>query len=88
LRYNHQDVAICFSAFLHDDMLELGMETKEEFRRNGFAGIVCAKLITYCFEKNIEPVWACRSDNHGSYNLALKLGFEATERLPYYELPI
>jgi len=81
-----QAVAVAFSAFMHDDMLELGMETKSESRKRGFASIVTAKLVEYCIEKGLEPVWSCRRGNQGSYNLAIKLGFEPTVCLPYYEL--
>jgi hypothetical protein len=81
-----QAVAVAFSAFMHDDMLELGMETKAESRRRGFASIATAKLVEYCIEKGLEPVWSCRRGNQGSYNLAIKLGFEPTVCLPYYEL--
>jgi RimJ/RimL family protein N-acetyltransferase len=88
LRYDSQDVAIAFSAFLHDDMLELGIETKEKYRRHGFACIVCAKLILYCLENNFEPVWSCGLDNRASYNLALTLGFEPVRHLAYYALPM
>jgi hypothetical protein len=81
-----QVVAIAFSAFMHDEMLELGMETKLECRRRGFASIVSAKLVECCLERGLEPVWACSQGNHGSYNLAVKLGFEPIAYLPYYEL--
>ena len=81
-----QAVAIAFSSFMHDEMLELGMETKSECRRRGFASIVSTKLIDYCLERGLVPVWSCRQGNHGSYNLAVKLGFEPIAFLPYYEL--
>ncbi len=83
-----QAAAIAFSSFMHDEMLELGMETKLEYRRRGFASIISAKLIEYCLERGLEPVWACRQGNLGSYNLAIKLGFEPIAYLPYYELLI
>jgi len=88
LMVEDQAVAIAFSSFMHDEMLELGMETKSEYRRRGFASIVSAKLIDYCLERGLEPVWSCRQGNHGSYNLAIKLGFEPIACLPYYELLI
>jgi GNAT superfamily N-acetyltransferase len=81
-----QTLAVAFSAFMHDKMLELGMETKSEYRGKGFASIVSAKLIEYCFERGLEPIWSCRQGNKGSYNLAIKLGFEPIAILPYYEL--
>ncbi len=78
--------AISFSAVSGRNMLEIGLETKPEFRRKGLASVVCAKLITYCIEHELEPEWACCKDNLGSYNLALKLGFEPYDDLPYYEI--
>ena len=78
--------AVSFSSFVHDHMLELGMETLPEFRRAGLGTAATAKLIDYCLEKNLEPIWACRDGNQASYNLAIKLGFEPAAYLPYYEL--
>ncbi|MBN2349753.1 MAG: GNAT family N-acetyltransferase [Bacteroidales bacterium] len=78
--------ATAYSAFVHDNKLELGIETVEEFRGRGFAQYSCSALIDYCLEKKLEPVWACRLENIGSFNLAVKLGFEPTAEIPYYRL--
>jgi hypothetical protein len=86
LHYDQQPASIAFSSFRHENYLELGMETKYEFRRKGLATFVCAKLIHYCLKNGLEPVWSCKLSNNGSYNLAIKLGFEPTAYLPYYEL--
>ncbi len=88
LIHEEQAVAVAFSSFIHEGMLELGMETKTEYRRKGFASIISAKLIEFCLNNDFEPIWACRLGNQGSYNLAIKLGFEPTVYLPYYELLI
>lgn len=77
-----------YSAFIHDNYLELGIETSENCRGKGFALYTCSALIDYCLEKNFEPVWACRQDNAGSYKLAQKLGFEPSVTIPYYRLPV
>ncbi|MBN2041764.1 MAG: GNAT family N-acetyltransferase [Spirochaetes bacterium] len=77
-----------YSAFIHDNQLEIGIETAENYRRNGYALYSCSALIDYCLKNNYEPVWACRLDNTGSYNLAQKLGFEQTVTIPYYRLPV
>jgi len=84
--YNNKLASTAYSAFIHDDKLELGIETIKEFRRKGLAQYTCSALIDYCIEKNFEPVWACSLENIGSYNLALKLGFEEVCRVPYYKL--
>jgi len=75
-----------YSAFIHDNKLELGIETLPEFRGKGFARLTCAALIDYCLENHFEPVWACRLENTGSYLLAQKLGFEPYTEIPYYRL--
>lgn len=83
---NEQVVATAFSSFMHDNMLELGIETNVEFRKRGFASLVAARLIDYCMQNELEPVWACRRDNFASYHLAIRLGFEPIACLPFYFL--
>ncbi len=75
-----------YSSFIHDDQLELGIETVEKFRGKGFAAYACAALLDYCMEHAYEPVWACRLENTGSYKLAQKLGFIPDKEIPYYRL--
>lgn len=83
---NNKLATTAYSAYIHDDELELGMETIPEFRGKGFAQYTCSALIDYCIENNFEPIWACRLENIGSYKLAVKLGFEPALTLPYYRL--
>jgi GNAT superfamily N-acetyltransferase len=83
---NKKLAATAYSAFIHDDKLELGIETIPEFRGNGFAQMACSALIDYCIENHYEPVWACRLENTGSHRLAEKLGFEVNKMIPYYRL--
>jgi hypothetical protein len=78
--------ATAFSSFLSPGQLELGIETLAGFRRQHVAEKVCAALIDHCIEHNLEPIWACRLENTGSYNLAKKLGFIPVLELPYYRL--
>jgi RimJ/RimL family protein N-acetyltransferase len=86
LYHNGKLAATSFSSFRFKEKLELGIETAEEFRGKGLAQKVCAALIDYCIENNLEPIWACRLENTGSYKLALKLGFEPFLEIPYYRL--
>jgi hypothetical protein len=80
--------ATAFGAFRLDDDLELGIETFDRFRGRGFAIHACNALIDHCVERRLEPVWACRLANAASYRLAIKLGFDATREIPYYQLPL
>jgi len=86
LFYKGKIATTAFSAFKFDHELELGMETIPEFMGKGFAQYACSALIDYCIEHNYEPIWACRLENIPSYNLAQKLGFIPTLKLPYYRL--
>jgi GNAT superfamily N-acetyltransferase len=83
---NKKIAATAFSAFIHDDKLEIGIETISDHRGKGFAQLVSSALIDYSIENGFEPVWACRKENTNSLNLAQKLGFEVSEEIPYYRL--
>jgi len=80
--------AMAFSAFRDDHRLEIGIETSEAHRGQGYAYSVCSALIDYCLLNRLEPVWSCRLENEGSYRLALKLGFEPVLTIPYYRLGV
>ncbi|WP_236331362.1 GNAT family N-acetyltransferase [Paenibacillus auburnensis] len=78
--------ATAFSACCAQNQLEIGIETAHKYRGKGYALSVSSALIDYCLERGLEPVWACRLENEGSYNLAQKLGFVPVLNLPYYRL--
>lgn len=86
LLYDNKLAATAFSAFIFNDTLELGIETCETFRGTGFAGLVCAALVDYALDRNLEPVWGCRLDNVGSFRLARKIGFEVSKEISFYKL--
>lgn len=79
-------ISTAFSSFLIDRYLEIGIETVELYRGRGYASHLCSLLIDDCIRHGFEPVWACRSDNAGSYGLAVSLGFEPAISIPYYKL--
>jgi len=80
-------VSTAFTSARHDDKLEIGIETLPDYQGKGLAYLACAKLIKYCLDQKLEPVWSCRLENTGSVNLAKKLGFIETLRMPYYHIP-
>ncbi len=82
-----EPVSTAFTSAIHDNQLEIGIETKKEYYGRGLAYLVCAKLIEYCLENGLEPVWSCRLENTASYSLSNKLGFYETLRMPYYHIP-
>ncbi|PWD98264.1 GNAT family N-acetyltransferase [Marinilabilia rubra] len=83
---NQNLAATAYSAFIHDNKLEIGIETIPEYRGYGYAQLTCSALIDFCLKNNFEPVWACRLENTPSFKLAEKLGFEAIAKIPYYRL--
>jgi len=86
LLHNGQIASTAYAAFVHEGILEIGIETVDGFRGQGFAEQTCAALIDYCLERDLTPVWSCRLENNASYQLAQKLGFEPTLLLPFYRL--
>jgi len=83
-----EPASTAFTAYRHDDALEIGIETAQKHRGKGLAQVVCAQLIRYCIEQGLEPMWTCRLENTASTNLAGRLGFRETMRLPYYHIPV
>ncbi len=83
---DNEPVSTAFSAFAHDNKKEIGIETIEKYRGLGLARMACTAFIDHCIKKSYTPVWSCRFENLNSYNLAIKLGFEPSLRLPLYRL--
>ncbi len=79
--------AMAFSSFRFGKELEIGVETRANFRRRGLAQLAAAALIDACLAQGLEPVWACRKENRASYALAQRLGFVPTAEIPYFRLP-
>ena len=67
-----------FSAAISSDEIDIGIETRSEYRHMGFGAIVAEKMIQYILNQNKRPVWACNSINMASQKLAAKLGFVKT----------
>jgi len=76
-----------FAGSRHGNNLEIGIETLKEYQGRGLAYLACAKLIEYCLNHQLEPVWSCRYENTASLNLSAKLGFTEVLRVPYYHIP-
>ncbi|MDE7062737.1 MAG: GNAT family N-acetyltransferase [Lachnospiraceae bacterium] len=53
--------------------IEVEIDTKEAYRRKGFAYVCGAKLILECLKRNLYPSWDAQ--NKGSIALAEKLGY-------------
>ncbi|MGL5085570.1 MAG: GNAT family N-acetyltransferase, partial [Clostridium sp.] len=81
-----EEASIAFSSAIKGNVMEIGVETKEEYRRKGLVTVATKSLIEYCLENGYKPIWACKNENFGSANSANKLGFEKIYEGPYYEI--
>ena len=52
LFYDSKLASTAYSAYMHDNYLELGIETVEEYRGKGLAQYACSALIDYCLQNN------------------------------------
>ncbi|MCL2287405.1 MAG: GNAT family N-acetyltransferase [Firmicutes bacterium] len=59
--------------------VEIGIETKEEYRRKGYAALTATAFVEDCLSQKLTPVWCCWSFREGSKELAKMLGFEIIE---------
>ena len=70
-----QPLSEAYAGFLGKGVAEIGLVTREEVRRKGFATMTCAYLIAYCLKFGYSIRWSCGADNVASIKTAEKLGF-------------
>nr|WP_314462409.1 GNAT family N-acetyltransferase [uncultured Clostridium sp.] len=64
--------------------IEIEIDTKKEYRRQGLAFSCGAKLILECLKRGLYPSWDAQ--NPGSVALAEKLGYHFDREYPVYEI--
>jgi len=57
-------------------LVEIGVETKKQHQRHGYATLVCTHLIKECEELGFSTYWNCDARNQASIALARKLGYQ------------
>lgn len=77
-------VSTAFSAFISDDMIDIGIETAIDYRGKGLGFYPAAEMVKFCLCNGYQPVWGCRKDNLSSSRLAKKLGFIEVMSHPWY----
>ncbi|MHC1685921.1 MAG: GNAT family N-acetyltransferase [Clostridiaceae bacterium] len=70
---NSEIVCGASSYTVYDGGIEIEIDTKEEYRRKGFATVCASKLILECISRGIYPSWDAA--NKKSASLAEKLGY-------------
>ena len=75
----------CLSEYNTPDSCEIGIETREPYRRRGFATLMTAALVEEAEARGIAHVgWHCWASNRPSAKTALKAGFELVADYPVY----
>lgn len=64
--------------------IEIEIDTREEYRRRGYATICGAKLILECLNRSLYPSWDAQ--NRNSAALAEKLGYHYSHTYTAYEV--
>ena len=72
---NNDVASWAFSAAVSTKEIDIGIETKSEYKQQGLGMIVANKMIQYTTQQAKEPVWACHYKNAASEKMAEKLGF-------------
>lgn len=73
--YNNEIIGVASSSsIIYNDGIEVNIKVKEEYRRQGIASALAAKLILECIKQNRKISWDAANLN--SLGLAEKLGFE------------
>jgi RimJ/RimL family protein N-acetyltransferase len=83
-------VSLCYSACVVDNLAEIDVVTREEYRGRGLAVIASQNFILKCMQRGIMPTWDCFVNNTPSMKLACRLGFTQTLSYPFYSfnLPV
>ena len=76
--YGDEVAAWAFSSTVTAEFVDIGVETREAFRRKGLAGCAAAAVMQAVFAQGKIPVWACHAQNIGSAKTAQALGFHQT----------
>lgn len=73
--------AVAFSSAVSDVEVDIGVETYEEYRKNGLAAALAQTMCDEIIRGGRKPVWSHAEANMGSRNTALKCGFIEERRV-------
>lgn len=79
-----EPVAFCYAGAITESLWDVAVDTVEEHRRKGYAGLCVAHMVRHMQAQGKEPVWQAAEDNPASWRLAEKLGFEPVDELVWF----
>lgn len=75
VRVDGKPAAICYAAGVCDARAEIDVLTLPAYRQRGAARFAVAHFVQRCFRQGIAPLWDCFTNNQGSVQLCLSVGF-------------
>ena len=78
---NKTPVSFCDASSETETLWDIGIETLEAHRNQGYAALAVAYMIDQMGRRGKRPVWGAEESNIPSMRLANKLGFRAVDRL-------
>lgn len=81
---NNEMVACAFSAAVSKEYVDIGVETSEKYRGNGYGKVVAAAMVDEIIRQGKTPTWACDTQNVGSMKIACSVGFRVEGVHPWY----
>lgn len=73
--FENMIVNYCICNFVHENIHTIGIETLEDFQRQGLAQVTTEAFVDNCIKNQLSPYWECMESNLASRSLAEKLGF-------------
>ncbi len=77
-------VSACQALAITEDICEIDVLTKDEFRGKDFAYFIGLAFIEHCLKLGLKPYWETVRANTSSCRLAEKLGFVEVKEYPFY----
>ena len=76
-RRENDFAAVAFSRAVSSEEVDIGVETCENYRRNGLASYLSYKMCEEIIRQGKHPVWAHAEKNEGSRKTAFSVGFKS-----------
>jgi len=82
---NDATIAWCTAEYLSDGYCGIGIETIEDYQKQGYGALVATHFLNQCQQKRSVPHWDSWQKNVSSWKLAEKVGFK---RIKEYQVII
>lgn len=86
--FKNRIVNYCICNFVHKNFHTIGIETLDDFRRQGLSQVTTEAFVDNCMKNQLNPYWECMESNFASRSLAEKLGFYRNHIYTLYSFPV